>query len=202
MQQVDLLATFVFAFITTFTPGPNTISSGTMGLNWGYRKSLPYFFGIATGFFGIMVLSSTLAVLLESLLPSVVTYVTIAGAAYILYLAWHIRSSSYVLKDSPARMPGYLNGLVLQLLNPKVSILGLTVYTTFLREMPRTTLNILVSTLFFTGLSFSALSTWALCGTAISTLLKDGKKRNVVNTILALALVYMAIKLVIGLIPR
>ncbi|NLA97150.1 MAG: LysE family transporter, partial [Spirochaetales bacterium] len=94
-MQIDMLATLTFALITTFTPGPNTISSQAMGLNYGYRRSLPYFFGIATGFFSIMLLSAVLAAALTQLIPSVVTYLTITGSLYILYLAYHVFTSSY-----------------------------------------------------------------------------------------------------------
>jgi len=198
-MQIDMLATFTFAFITTFTPGPNTISSHAMGLNYGYRKSLPYFFGIATGFFSIMLLSAALATILQQLMPSVVTYLTIAGSLYILYLAYHVFTSSYSFSQTIVKPLGYSNGLLLQLLNPKVIILGLTVYSTFLRDMARTPFNLAASALCFTLMSFSALSTWALFGIGISRLLRTEHTRKVVNAALALLLVYTAVRMVLNL---
>ena len=191
-----MLATLTFALITTFTPGPNTISSHAMGLNYGYRKSLPYFSGIATGFFSIMLLSAALATILQQLMPSVVTYLTIAGSLYILYLAYHVFTSSYSFSQTVVKPLGYSNGLLLQLLNPKVIILGLTVYSTFLRDMARTPFNLVASALCFTLMSFSALSTWALFGMGISCLLRTEHTRKVVNAALALLLVYTAVRMV------
>lgn len=198
-MEIDLFSTFLFAFITTFTPGPNTISSGTMGLNFGYRKSLPYFFGIATGFFSIMVLSSLFATLLQQLMPSVVPVLTVLGSLYILYLAYHVYFASYLLSQRAVKALGYSNGLLLQLLNPKVIILGLTVYSTFLKEMERTPLYIIASALVFTLLSFSALTTWALFGLGISRLLRTERTRRIVNAVLSLLLVFTAVRLLIGL---
>ena len=43
-----------FVIVTTFTPGPNNISSAAMGVAYGYRRTIPYLFGIASGFFLVM----------------------------------------------------------------------------------------------------------------------------------------------------
>lgn len=189
----------MFALITTFTPGPNTISSHAMGLNYGYRRSLPYFFGIATGFFSIMLLSAALAAALKQSMPRMVSFLTVAGSLYILYLAYHVFRSSYNPSQSVAKPLGYSNGLLLQLLNPKVIILGLTVYSTFLRDMERSLFNLLLSALCFTLMSFTALTTWALFGQAISRLLKSELSRRIINASLSLLLVYTAAKMLMTL---
>jgi cysteine/O-acetylserine efflux protein len=198
-MQIDILATFTFAFITTFTPGPNTISSHAMGLNYGYRRSLPYFFGIATGFFSIMLLSAALAAALAHLMPKAVSFLTIAGSLYIFYLAYHVFTSSYSFSPTSHKMLGYRNGLLLQLLNPKVIILGLTVYSTFLSTMARTPFNLVASALCFTLMSFSALSTWALFGMALSCLLRTEGARKAVNAVLSLLLVSTAVRMLFTL---
>ncbi|NCC88756.1 MAG: LysE family translocator [Spirochaetia bacterium] len=197
-MEIDLFSTFLFAFITTFTPGPNTISSHAMGMNYGYRRSLPYFAGIATGFFSIMVLSALFATLLQQLMPSVVPLLTILGSLYILYLAYHVFFASYLLSQRAVKALGYSNGLLLQLLNPKVIILGLTVYSTFLKEMDRSPIPIILSALVFTLMSFTALTTWALFGLGIARLLKTERTRRIVNAILSLLLVYTAVKMVLN----
>lgn len=198
-MEIDLLATFLFAFITTFTPGPNTISSHAMGLNYGYRRSLPYFMGIATGFFSIMLLCSLFATLLQQHVPAVVPMLTIFGSLYILYLAYHVFFASYLLSQRAPKALGYSNGLLLQLLNPKVIILGLTVYSTFLRDMERRAIYLVASALAFTLMSFTALTTWALFGLGISRLLKTERTRRIVNAVLSLLLVYTAVRMFIGL---
>lgn len=96
-------------------------------------------------------------------------------------------------------MLGYRNGLLLQLLNPKVIILGLTVYSTFLGSMERTPFNLLASALCFTLMSFSALTTWALFGMALSRLLRTESARKAVNAVLALLLAYTAVRMLFNL---
>ncbi len=194
-MQIDYIPLFMFAFITTFTPGPNTISSAVMGLTHGYRRSLPYFWGIASGFFLIMCTSALLSGVLSALLDRWLLLLRIAGSLYILYLAFRIFRSQYVLSEHTGILLGYKEGASLQFLNPKVIILGLTVYSTFLLDMPRTFLTIVLSALAFTLMSFSALTTWSLVGAVISKALKESRPRMVINGLLSLLLVYTAVRL-------
>lgn len=197
-MQIDILSTLTFALVTIFTPGPNTLSSGAMGMKYGYRRSLPYFLGIATGFFLVMLLCAVLSAVIQQLLANVLPVLTLLGAAYILYLAHHMLFSSYELSSGASKPLGYTKGLLLQVLNPKVIILGLTVYSTFLAGLAHNPLALVSSVLGFTLLSFSALSLWALFGQSISFLLKTEKRRKAVNLILALLLAYTAVSLVLS----
>ena len=39
----------VYALVTTFTPGPNNITSSAIGMRLGYWRTLPYIGGITRG---------------------------------------------------------------------------------------------------------------------------------------------------------
>ena len=41
---------FVFAFATSFTPGPNVVMLVASGANYGFRSTLPHISGISLGF--------------------------------------------------------------------------------------------------------------------------------------------------------
>lgn len=45
--NIDFFATASFVLITAFTPGPNNISSASMGVLFGYHRTLAYLAGIA-----------------------------------------------------------------------------------------------------------------------------------------------------------
>src|SRR5690606_37644755 len=49
MQQ-PLFPILVFAFVASITPGPNNTLVMTTAANWGFRASLPVFFGVVSGF--------------------------------------------------------------------------------------------------------------------------------------------------------
>ncbi len=130
-MEIDYVSVFIFTFVTTFTPGPNTISSAMMGIRAGYRRSVPYFLGIATGFFSIMLFGGIFASLLVRVLPEIMQVFTYLGAAYILYLAYRVLHADYTLSKENPKLLDYKDGLLLQLFNPKVVVLALTLYTTF-----------------------------------------------------------------------
>lgn len=184
-----------FAIITTFTPGPNNITSASMGLNFGYNKTLPYLAGIFSGFFLLMLLCAFLSETLLTLIPGVEGILSIVGALYILWLAWHTYKSDYNFKDETAAPMGYGKGLFLQLLNPKVLIYGLTVYSTFLADLSMKSLILPLSAFALAFTSFTSISMWTLFGTAIRRFMSHGLIRKTINIFLSLTLVYTAIKL-------
>lgn len=169
-----------------------------MGIRAGYRRSVPYFLGIATGFFSIMLFGGIFASLLVRVLPEIMQVFTYLGAAYILYLAYRVLHADYTLSKENPKLLDYKDGLLLQLFNPKVVVLALTLYTTFfLGSMNRSVPSLMFSALFFTVMSFSAISLWAFFfGTTFARLLTSQKARRMVNGALALLLVYSAITLI------
>ena len=50
LEQLSALA--LFAFVSTFTPGPNNIMLMTSGANVGFARTIPHMLGIALGFAG------------------------------------------------------------------------------------------------------------------------------------------------------
>ena len=193
---IDLSAFLTFVLVTTFTPGPNNISSASMGVLYGYRRTVRYLLGISTGFFLIMLLCGLVSTALLGILPSFETVLRIIGAGYILWLAYHTLRASYTFQtdDDQARM-GYGNGFLLQLLNPKVIVYGLTLYSTFLAPISGRPLLLGLSALFLAAVAFCATSTWALFGSAIKTYLRRPGIRQAVNTLLSLLLVWTAVEL-------
>ncbi len=189
----DIIPVFSFALVTTFTPGPNNISSASMGILYGYGRSFRYMAGIATGFLLIQVLSMFMSSLLLRELPAAEPVLRIAGAAYILWLAHGTIRASYGFESSGHPPLGFGKGVFLQLLNPKGIVYGMTLYSTFLASFAGQYAMLAIFAVFFSTLSFCSVSTWALCGAAIHNHLRHSKVRVGVNLFLSLLLVYTAV---------
>ena len=190
-----IIPILTFALITTFTPGPNNITSASMGLNNSYKKTLPYLLGIFTGFFMIMILCAFMSVTLLQILPGVEKILAIIGTLYILWLAYHTSKANYTFEASEQKPFGYIKGVLLQILNPKVIIYGITIYSTFLKELPRNTFALPLSALFFAFISFSSISAWTLFGTFIRKYMKNDRIKFVLNLVLSVMLVLTAVKI-------
>lgn len=184
-----------FAIITTFTPGPNNITSASMGLNYGYGKTFRYLLGIFTGFFLLMLLCAFLSEFLLDLIPGIEGILSIVGSIYILWLAWHTLKADYSFNDDEKGRLHFRNGLLLQLFNPKVLIYGLTVYSSFLADLHMTSPLLPLSSFALAFTSFASVSLWTLFGTTIRRFMSNVFLRKSINVILALLLVLTALRL-------
>ena len=195
LSTINILALLAFTFAASFSPGPNTISTASMVLTFGYKRSLKYQVGILVGFFFVMVISGFIASTITTLLPHLIPVMTVAGSLYILYLAYLIIRSSVVVSDKISRPLGFFQGMFLQFLNVKTLLVGLTVYSTFLVTLPRTLPWRVASASFFTIIAVMALSLYSLFGFFLLRLLKTPQTAKIINTIFAVALIYTAFSL-------
>lgn len=126
------------ALVLVLTPGPNMIYCISRTLGQGRRAGLLSLAGVLLGFVAHLA-AATLglsAVLLA--VPVAFTAIKLAGAAYLLWLAWQaVRpggSSPFEPRalphDSPAKL--FRMGLVTNLLNPKVAMFCLSLLPQFL----------------------------------------------------------------------
>ena len=194
MLHLNWMPFLSFVLITTFSPGPNNISSASMGVLHGYKKTLNYLTGIAVGFSVIMLLCGWISQTLLAAFPAFEKVLRYVGAGYILWLAFETVRASYTFKEDQALL-GFPKGLLLQVLNPKVIVYGLTLYSTFLAPVTTNPVTLTLSAVFLAMVAFCATSTWALFGSGIRTYLRQPKIQRAVNLVLSLLLVYTAVEL-------
>ncbi len=194
-MNINIIAFLSFVFVTTFTPGPNNISSASMGVLHGYKKTLKYLLGISTGFFFIMLMCGLISTAILKVFPSFEIILRIFGAAYIIWLAIETLKATYTFTDNNQSLLGFNRGLLLQVLNPKGIVYGLTLYSTFLAVITTNPLYLALSALFLAVIAFCSISIWALFGSAIKIYLRQEKIRRFVNLGLSLLLIYTAIEL-------
>ena len=194
-MMIDQFALASFVLVTTFTPGPNNISSASMGIIYGYGKTFRYLTGIAGGFFLVMLICATLSTQLLETLPALEKYLRLIGAGYILWLAVTTLRTSYSFSASDQPPQAFKKGFLLQLLNPKVAIYGLTLYSTLLAPISGKIEYLAVSALLLAATAFCATSTWALFGAAIKNSLHNDSFRRFINLALAALLAYTALDL-------
>ena len=168
-MNAEIIALASFVVITSFTPGPNNVSSASMGVLYGYKTTMPYLLGIASGFFLVMILCGWISFTLLRLIPAVENILRIIGAAYILWLAFHTLKASYTFGENKTASWGFVKGFLLQLLNPKVVVYGITLYSAFLSWTVRNPLYLFASALALAGVGFCAVSSWALFGARVIT---------------------------------
>ena len=148
---------------------------------------------MTVGFFGVMCLCALVAAAVLSAFPRLQVYMRIAGSLYIAWLAVHIFLDSF--KADPEGKPalGFANGLLLQLLNAKVIVYGLTLYSTFLAALSNRPVPLALSAGVFALVGLISTSAWTLLGSTFTRLLSNPSVRRITAGVLALVLLYSAI---------
>jgi cysteine/O-acetylserine efflux protein len=193
-----VLSCAAYAAVTTLTPGPNNVSSAAIGMRLGFPRTLPYIAGITTGFLLLMLAAGLLTDLASQLYHGALPWFRWIGAAYMVWLAVSLFIPSRHGSGEPKALnAGYRSGLLLQLVNPKVILYALTIYSAFHPLLAATPLALGLSAVALSGLGFASTSLWALLGHVFSRLLKGRAAMLVFNGIMAALLLASAVSLLL-----
>ncbi|GAF04760.1 LysE family translocator [Saccharicrinis fermentans] len=187
-----------FALPTSFSPGPNNISSMAFSMSRGYVKTLPYILGIFSGTLVMMMVCAVLSYGLASLVPKLTLYLKYIGAAYIFYLAYKTMKLNIGSKAKVGVQPRFYDGAILQLVNPKAIFYGMTVYSTFFMVFLENKLYLVLSALGIATFTFIVVSVWALFGAIINKYLHHKTIKRSFTLLMTAGLVYAAIDILIS----
>lgn len=184
-----------YIIITTFTPGPNNIMSMSNASKYGLKKALPFNVGVFFGFFIIISLASLFSSTLFNIIPSIQPIMTYVGVTYILWLAWKTyRSKANIIDEDTKATNTFFTGFILQFVNLKVIIYGLTITSTFIVPYYKSKLMLGGFALMLSAVSFMSTFTWAVFGSILQKFFENHSKA--VNIVMALLLVYTALTLI------
>lgn len=192
----SLIPLLSYVFVSSFTPGPSNISTASLAVLHGYRNTLKYQAGLAAGVFLLMFLSGWFSTTLLDLFPSLEPALRYVGAAYIVYLAFKILKASYSFSDEKTKPLQFTQGLMLNVLNPKLVVYAFTVFSGFLSPITTSLLSLLIACALLAFVSLCATSLWATAGSTIKRHLHNPRLRWIVNVLLSLSLVYTAAGLI------
>lgn len=188
----NLTPFLAYVFVTTFTPGPNNVMAMSNAMRFGLKKTMPFVWGIFTGFLVVLTLSGLLNMALASFIPGLRTWLNLLGAVYMLYLAYHIARSQPVEEDQGSdNLNTFRAGFLQQFVNVKVLVFGITVFSLFIVNTYNDPLSISLFALFLALVGFAASSSWAVGGNLFRKLLKE--HHRTFNYVMAGLLVYTAI---------
>lgn len=190
----NFIAFLSYVFVTTFTPGPNNLMSMSNASRYGFKKSIFFSIGIFFGFFSIMAICSFFSVKLYNLIPSFKPIMTIIGAIYILWLAWKTYKSKPHSESSDDKNTNtFLSGFLLQFVNAKVILYGITTVSTFIVPYYKSVVVLSIFSVILAFVGFMSSCCWSVFGSVFQKVFIQNEK--IVNTIMALLLVYCAISL-------
>ncbi|MGX1852491.1 LysE family translocator [Streptomyces sp. NBC_01456] len=137
LQLSGILGVVVVALGMVLTPGPNMIYLVSRSITQGRRAGIVSLGGVAVGFMIYLIAANLGLSVIFIAVPELYAAIKLAGAAYLLWLAWKalkpggvsVFTPEDVPHDSPRRL--FMMGLMTNLLNPKIAVMYLSLIPQF-----------------------------------------------------------------------
>ncbi len=182
-----------YALVTAVTPGPNNIMSMSNAGRLGLRRSFPFNLGIWAGFSLVMVICTFFCSTLSEVIPRIKMPMLAAGSLYMLHLAWQTWKSPAVIEENHSRS-GFLSGLVLQFVNPKIYIYCIVSMEAYILPFYQGQWGPLIFfALLLALIGFVFTVCWAVFGSLFKLLFS--RYARITNSVMALLLVCCALSL-------
>jgi len=185
-----LIAMFSFSLTMSISPGPVNMIIISSGMNYGVRKTLPFVSGGTIGFTLLLLFIGLGFSQVISSYPSFLKYLTLAGSSFIIYMGYLIATSDPELDIKKQHQPTFLQGFLLQWLNPKAWIACLAGASLF--SVPNNSNEFLLFSLIYFVVCYLSLFGWSVLGEKSSKFLNSRLKLRLFNFCMGGALIATA----------
>ena len=188
MSTEQAVAFLIFATVAAITPGPSNAMLTVTGAAVGIARGFPCLFGVASGMAAMMFLAACGLGAVVAGAPALLTALKVAGATFLLWLAWKIGSAPPGDLGAQGRPVSFLEAFGFQWLNPKSWLVSTSAAGTYLQAQA----HVLVQGAWIAGLFFVvALATgfvWLGFGTAVRRLLASRRLQRAFNVTMGVLL--------------
>jgi len=136
-MDFDVLFLFFITSITlTLSPGPDILYVLSQSLNDGFRSGFSVSLGLVSGlFFHTAFISLGFGFLITEY-PNIFKFIKYFGALYLIYIAVNLiikkREIKVIKKNQNTLINNYSTGLIMNIINPKVSLFFISIFPLFL----------------------------------------------------------------------
>lgn len=172
-------AMFLFSLTMSISPGPVNMVIISSGANHGFRRTLPFVSGATIGFTLLLIITGFGFYTIIEQHPLFFKYLNVAGSAFIIYIGYKITTSQAELSLTKSEAPGFIQGFLLQWLNPKAWVACASGVVLFSEPSNNSPMIVFITTYFL--VCYLSLAAWAVLGKNISTLLNSAGRTRAFN---------------------
>jgi threonine/homoserine/homoserine lactone efflux protein len=195
MPAAELAALLAYATAMAFTPGPNTTLSAAMAANHGLAHAMRFVIAVPFGWCLLLVACAAGLGTLVTTVPALAATIRVAGAAYMLWLAWRLAQAVPAAVDG-ARTPldvGFARGVALQFVNAKAWINALTIAATWIAVEGQVGTRLAWVLPIAAAFGFASNFTYASVGAVLRRWLSQGDRLLGFNRMMAAVLAATAV---------
>lgn len=186
-------ATMFYALSMSITPGPTNIIMMTTGVNHGFRSTVPFATGAAFGFSALVVIVALGFGEIMTQNQKFMEILGYVGAVLISYMGYKIAFSDNDMEAQEKECPSFMQGAILQWLNPKSWIACIAGVGGFNLAVGGQRLFLYM--IFYMAVGYSCVLAWGYAGAKISGFLKIGQNLKFFNYVMGGSLVIVALYL-------
>ena len=186
-----MLEAFVYITVMAISPGPNTILSMVNASRQGLKKGIWLNLGMLAGITIVTILSFIFSSFFYRYIPQAELIMKAVCFIYLIFLAMKMLFMSVSSEASASE--GFVQGMILQLINVKVILLALTAVSTYIIPMTDSTASQFLLSMIIPLDCFISGLVWAIGGSLLKNLYE--KHERFFSIAFALALLWCAIRI-------
>jgi threonine/homoserine/homoserine lactone efflux protein len=179
----------LFSAVAAVTPGPSNVMLTATGAAAGVLRGLPCLLGVSAGM-GLLLFATAMGLGQVVLAwPGVVRVLNVAGAAFLLWLAWRIATAGRVGHDAAAKPVGFAGAAAFQWINPKSWLVGASAAGTYLHAGTGSPwMQAAAFAALFMAVALPSGLLWLAFGASVHRLLRGERAARIFNVAMAAAL--------------
>jgi len=189
-----ILAMCLFSLSMSISPGPVNLITLSTGMNYGFNRALPFVSGATVGFTLLLIATGLGFNWITEILPGLIQWLKYAGTLFLCYMGYRIATAdSTELSVVEEARPSFIQGALLQWLNPKAwiaSVSGISVFS-LSGSLP---VLLMFSGLYFV-ICYLSIASWAWAGDRVSDYLDAGLYLKWINLVMGGVLILVALYL-------
>lgn len=189
-----LIAMFSFSLAMSISPGPVNMVIVSSGVSYGIRKTFSFVSGATIGFTLLLLFIGFGFYEVINLYPLILEYLAITGSLYIVYMGYLIGSSRPELDIKKQKQPTFMQGFLLQWLNPKAWIACVAGASLF--SVPESEEVFLTFSLVYFFVCYVSLFAWSVLGDKVKFFLGSESRLKLFNQLMGGLLIVTAIFLI------
>lgn len=188
LPLTEILAFSAFAWIGSFTPGPNVAIAASTGVNHGLRAAMPHVAGVPLGFVALLWLVGMGGAVALQNQPGLLMAMKIAGNGYLLYLAWNLCFANQLSAGNNLKPFTLMQSIMFQLVNPKAWMMLVAASSTYAIGHEDYISRLSWMSLGFAVPSALSLFSWAWAGEKLRHWLVVGNRLRIFNFTMGISL--------------
>ena len=195
-----LVAMCVFSLTMSISPGPVNMVIVSSGVSHGFRRTIPFVSGATIGFTLLLIFVGFSFLQIVGPHSTFLVCLELIGSAFIVYIGYKIASSSPEITIEKRNVPTFMQGFLLQWLNPKAWIACASGAALF--SDPNTNATMATFVVVYFLICYASLAAWAMLGARMAVVLNKTSRVRVFNVLMGGMLIasacYLAYVQVLG----